>query len=270
MEVVTAQDRVVAILHEARDASEVRRALIDVREWLSLGFTMKETPVLTAVFGCEGELKRGDRAKVGWALAEHCDRVVLTSNDPRSEPPMQIIEDVLDAIRGRATGLDVMCGELSDGLAVTEVHVVADRAEAIKLGATSAMRPRLVSKTGSVQEQGSIGVVMVFGSSWKDYQEATDASGSVKRWLCNDKRIMREAIEVADKINEAYIDELDNPTAAWIERDEIDLRRTPWAVNRVVAATERQGKTSHVLPGRSLHWSYKTRVTTSGKLQVCV
>ena len=67
---------------------------------------------LTAVFGCGGDRDRGKRPLMGEVAVRLADRVVLTSDNPRSEEPQAI----LDEIRVAAPGAEV----------------VADRAQAIR------------------------------------------------------------------------------------------------------------------------------------------
>jgi UDP-N-acetylmuramoyl-L-alanyl-D-glutamate--2,6-diaminopimelate ligase len=67
---------------------------------------------LTAVFGCGGDRDRGKRPLMGAIATQLADRVVLTSDNPRSEDAQAI----LDEIRSAATG----------------AQVIADRAQAIR------------------------------------------------------------------------------------------------------------------------------------------
>ncbi len=53
---------------------------------------------LITVFGAAGERDRGKRPQMGEIAARYSDLIVLTSDNPRREDPMQIINDVLPGI----------------------------------------------------------------------------------------------------------------------------------------------------------------------------
>ena len=94
---------------------------------------------LIAVFGCGGNRDAAKRPKMARAAANLADLVVVTSDNPRDEDPLAIIQDILA------------------GLADTDVPYITepDRAEAIYLAMKQA-------KTGDV--------VLLAGKGHEDYQ----------------------------------------------------------------------------------------------------
>jgi UDP-N-acetylmuramoyl-L-alanyl-D-glutamate--2,6-diaminopimelate ligase len=73
---------------------------------LARDFAMREEQgkgrVLT-LFGCGGDRDRGKRPKMGRVAGGGSDFVVITSDHPRSEDPLAIIEDVLPGLRETGT-----------------------------------------------------------------------------------------------------------------------------------------------------------------------
>ena len=59
---------------------------------------------LITVFGCGGDRDRGKRPLMGQAVAEHSDFAVVTSDNPRTENPQQIINDILPGLSPSTSG----------------------------------------------------------------------------------------------------------------------------------------------------------------------
>lgn len=93
---------------------------------------------VTVVFGCGGDRDRGKRPLMGEAAAAGADRVIVTTDNPRTEPVQRIIEDIV--------------GNLPAGAA----EVIEDRAEAIRV---------------AVDGAGAGDVVLLAGKGHETYQD---------------------------------------------------------------------------------------------------
>ena len=113
---------------------------------------------LICVFGCGGDRDKTKRPEMGQIAAKYADRVVVTSDNPRTEQPEEIINDIRDGMSAADRAKSVF---------------ITDRAEAIR----SAL---LFAPRGSV--------ILVAGKGHEDYQ----IIGTVKHHF-DDKEIIREA-----------------------------------------------------------------------------
>ena len=94
---------------------------------------------LIAVFGCGGDRDRGKRPIMGRIAAELADLCVVTSDNPRTEEPMAIIEDILAGMKNTATA----------------VQVIEDRTKAI---------------AWAIDKAGPGDVILLAGKGHEDYQ----------------------------------------------------------------------------------------------------
>lgn len=98
---------------------------------------------LWCLFGCGGDRDRAKRPLMGAIAASHADRVVVTSDNPRSEKPDAIISQILLGLAGNAA-----------------VTVQADRALAI---------------AAALAQATAVDVLLVAGKGHEDYQEVAGA-----------------------------------------------------------------------------------------------
>ncbi len=68
---------------------------------------------LITVFGCGGDRDRGKRPIMGQAVAELSDIAIVTSDNPRTENPEQIIDDIIPGIENSNRGAELQTTRLS-------------------------------------------------------------------------------------------------------------------------------------------------------------
>lgn len=119
---------------------------------------------LICVFGCGGDRDKTKRPEMGQIAAKYADRVVVTSDNPRTEQPEDIIADIRAGMSAADRAKSVF---------------ITDRAEAIR----SAL---LFAPRGAV--------ILVAGKGHEDYQ----IIGTVKHHF-DDKEVIREAFSSIQK-----------------------------------------------------------------------
>jgi UDP-N-acetylmuramoyl-L-alanyl-D-glutamate--2,6-diaminopimelate ligase len=115
---------------------------------------------LRVVFGCGGDRDRTKRPRMAGVACRHADHVIVTSDNPRTEDPRSIVDDIV-------------AGVPRDGAPPVDVEV--DRAKAIALAVRSARRGD---------------IVLVAGKGHEDYQIV----GTEKRPF-DDRLVAKEALE---------------------------------------------------------------------------
>lgn len=84
--------------------------------------------ILWCVFGCGGDRDRGKRPLMGRVALEGAGRLVLTSDNPRKEPPMQIIDEI---IAGIGEDREAVVVEPERALAIRYAVTMADSEDVI-------------------------------------------------------------------------------------------------------------------------------------------
>lgn len=92
---------------------------------------------LGVVFGCGGDRDSGKRAEMGEVAERLADRVLVTSDNPRSEAPAQIIRDIVAGMKNQP-------------------EIVVDRNESI---------------LRAIREAGELDVILLAGKGHESYQE---------------------------------------------------------------------------------------------------
>lgn len=152
----------------------LRTTLSTVRDAMNAETSLHENVgSLICVFGCGGDRDRTKRPRMGRAVAELADQIVITSDNPRRESPDAIIDEVLSGIPA----------EFRD-----RVTVEPDRERAIRLAIRRAQSATEGSRRGDV--------VAICGKGHEDYQILPDPSrpgGTITRHF-DDREVARAAL----------------------------------------------------------------------------
>lgn len=155
---VSAKDRVIAIIDYAHTPDALLNVLATIKK-LKKGFEQ----VITVV-GCGGDRDRTKRPVMATVACEHSDKVIFTSDNPRSEDPAQIIKD------------------MEEGLAPAykrKYISIVDRKEAIKTAISLAKEED---------------IILIAGKGHEKYQEIKGVRNHF-----DDKEEVKEFFELLDK-----------------------------------------------------------------------
>lgn len=155
---VSAKERVIAIVDYAHTPDALLNVLATIKK-LKKGFEQ----VITVV-GCGGDRDRTKRPVMATVACEHSDKVIFTSDNPRSEDPAQIIKDMEEGIAP----------------AYKRKYIsIVDRKEAIKTAISFAK-----------QED----IILIAGKGHEKYQEIKGVRNHF-----DDKEEVKEFFELLDK-----------------------------------------------------------------------
>jgi UDP-N-acetylmuramoyl-L-alanyl-D-glutamate--2,6-diaminopimelate ligase len=155
---VSVKDKVIAIVDYAHTPDALLNVLATIKK-LKKGFEQ----VITVV-GCGGDRDKTKRPVMAEVACEHSDKVILTSDNPRSEDPAQIIKDMEAGLSAAAKRKYIS---------------IVDRKEAIKTAISLAK-----------QED----IVLIAGKGHEKYQEIKGVRNHF-----DDKEVVAEMFELLDK-----------------------------------------------------------------------
>jgi UDP-N-acetylmuramoyl-L-alanyl-D-glutamate--2,6-diaminopimelate ligase len=139
-----ANERGITILVDYAHSPDALEKVLDAVRPLALGKVI-------CVFGCGGDRDRGKRPLMGEIAARLSDLVVLTSDNPRTEEPAAIIDDVEAGVtRTPLRRLGVL--DLRSGAAKRGYFVELDRRKAIAVAVSAALAGDLVLIAGKGHE----------------------------------------------------------------------------------------------------------------------
>ena len=123
---------------------------------ISTGHQEKNAPgKIIVVFGCGGDRDRGKRPEMGRIASELADFVIVTSDNPRSEDPLAIMEDIKAGISDMRNGSAAETGPEAAKIKI-KCLFIPDRVEAIRK---------------ALETAASGDIVLIAGKGHEDYQE---------------------------------------------------------------------------------------------------
>ncbi len=143
-EQITGKDGLRIVIDYAHTPDALENALSTGREVIERGN-------LIVVFGCGGDRDKGKRPLMGEVANRLADKIYLTSDNPRSEDPSEIIEEVLQGIRSE-TSIDSADDGVEFKKEGTRIHVISDRKMAIQIAIRDAESEDLILVAGKGHE----------------------------------------------------------------------------------------------------------------------
>ena len=127
---------------------------------------LKKGRIIT-LFGCGGDRDRGKRPKMGIIAARFSDFVIITSDNPRTEDPATILDEIEEGLTG-------------SNIDVAKYIKISDRKEAIKLALKNADSGDIVLLAGKGHED-----YQIIGKEKIDFDDRTEA----KNYLSNKRKL---------------------------------------------------------------------------------
>lgn len=156
MQTLGANDQPLLVVDYAHTPDALENALTALRSALS------PEGQLICVFGCGGDRDRGKRPQMGAIAANYADRVIITSDNPRSENPDAIIGQILTGISEAA---------------LVKVQTEVSRTGAIRLALAQARAGDVVLVAGKGHES-----YQEVQGRREPYSDLTEAQRALTEW----------------------------------------------------------------------------------------
>lgn len=110
----------VAIIDYSHTPDSLLKALTAVKEIMN---SINSTGKIITVFGCGGDRDRKKRPIMGEIASKYSNKVIITSDNPRTENPADIIEEIIKGISSdnykvepdRQKAIEIACKDAGDG-----------------------------------------------------------------------------------------------------------------------------------------------------------
>jgi len=186
----------------------------DALENVLSALKLSATGRIICVFGCGGNRDKTKRPLMGQTAAKLCDLTVITSDNPRTEPPMEIIKQIVQGAKKKISNVYTPA-DLSTGFRKKGYVVEPDRKRAIALAIT-------VSRAGDI--------VLIAGKGDETYQIIGNNT------IRFDDRIEAKAALSKLKIQGSEHSSYDDPKPG-TRNPEPQLRPSTWTIAEILEAT---------------------------------
>ncbi len=188
---------------------------------------------IICVFGCGGNRDKTKRPLMGRTAARLCDLTVITSDNPRTEPPMEIIEQIVHGTKKTIPHVYTLT-DLSTGFREKGYVVEPDRKMAIQLAIT-------VSRPGDI--------VLIAGKGDETYQIIGNNTISF-----DDRKEARTALSKLEIQSAEYSSQ--GHSELETQNSQLEARNPiPWTTAEIVKATQGEllcGDLKHSFSGISI------------------
>jgi UDP-N-acetylmuramoyl-L-alanyl-D-glutamate--2,6-diaminopimelate ligase/murE/murF fusion protein len=134
---------------------------------------------IICVFGCGGDRDPKKRPLMGEIVARLCDLSIVTSDNPRSEDPLAIIEQIMPGVR-QANGVEYSSRDLEAGYEAKGSVVEPDRRRAIELGIHASRPDDAVLIAGKGHE-----TYQILGNTTIDFDDRVEARKALHKLNSN-------------------------------------------------------------------------------------